>query len=35
MAVPWREYASANNIINSIKKEFPGDYKITIIKGMV
>lgn len=35
MAVPWREYASANNIINSIKKKFPGDYKITIIKGMV
>lgn len=35
MAVPWMEYASANNIIKKIKKDYPGDYKIKIIKGMV
>lgn len=35
MAVPWMEYASANNIIKKIKKDYSGDYKIKIIKGMV
>lgn len=35
MAVPWMEQASANNIIKKIKKDYPGDYKIKIIKGMV
>lgn len=35
MAVPWLEHASVNNVISSIKKEFPGRYEIKIIKGMV
>lgn len=35
MAVPWVEQASANNVIKKIKKDYPGDYKIKIIKGMV
>lgn len=35
MAVPWLEQASANNVIKKIKKDYPGDYKIKIIKGMV
>lgn len=35
MAVPWMEHASANNVIKKIKKDYPGDYEIKIIKGMV
>lgn len=35
MAVPWMEQASANNVIKKIKKNYPGDYKIKIIKGMM
>ena len=35
MAVPWMEQASANNVIKEIKKDYPGDYEIKILKGIV
>lgn len=35
MAVPWQEQAEANNVVKKIKKQFPGDYDIKIIKGIV
>ena len=35
MAVPWMEKASANNVVKNIKKKYPGEYQIKIIKGMV
>lgn len=35
MAVPWTEKATANNIVKKIKKDYPGEYEIKIIKGMV
>ena len=34
MAVPWTEYATACNIIQKIKKKYPGDYSVKIIKGI-
>lgn len=35
MAVPWMEQASANNVIKQIKKDYPGDYVVKILKGIV
>ena len=35
MAVPWMEKAAANNAIKKIKKDYPGEYEIKIITGMV
>ena len=34
MAVPWAEYATAYNIIQRIRKKYPGDYVVKIIKGI-
>lgn len=34
LAVPWLEYATANNITKRIKKKYPGDYIVRIIKGI-
>lgn len=34
MAVPWMEYATANNITKRIQKKYPGTYLIKIIKGI-
>lgn len=35
MAVPWMEQASANNVLTKIRKDYPGDYEIKILKGIV
>ena len=35
MAVPWTEQAEANNVVKRIKNQYPGDYEIKIIKGIV
>lgn len=35
IAVPWIDQASANNILKKLKKEFPGDYSIKVLKGML
>ena len=35
MAVPWMGQAEANNIIKKISKEFPGDYEIKVLKGVL
>lgn len=35
MAVPWEEHALANNIIKRIKKDYPGDYTVKVIDGIV
>lgn len=35
MAVPWLVQAPANNVVKAIKKEFPGEYEIKIIGGIV
>ncbi|WP_148410236.1 hypothetical protein [Murimonas intestini] len=34
IAVPWMEYATVYNITHQIKKRYPGDYVIKIIKGI-
>lgn len=35
MAVPWLEQASVKNKLNIIRKDFPGDYDIIVIGGIV
>ncbi len=35
MAVPWMEQARANNIVKEIRKKYPGDYVVKIMKGIV
>lgn len=35
MAVPWREYAEANNIIKKIQKDLPGEYEIKILRETI
>ena len=35
MAVPWTEHAAANNIVKKIRRNIPGEYSITVIKGLV
>ena len=35
MAVPWMEIAAVNNVIKKLKKDYPGEYEIKIIKGLV
>ena len=34
LAVPWLEYATVYNIIKRIKKMYPGNYSVKIIKGI-
>lgn len=34
IAVPWLEYATVYNIICRIKKKYPGDYVVKILKGI-
>lgn len=34
IAVPWLEYATVYNITNCIRKQYPGDYVIKILKGL-
>lgn len=34
IAVPWMEYATIYNIMQRIKKHYPGDYVIRILKGI-
>ncbi len=35
MAVPWTESAEANNVVKKVMKQYPGDYEVKIIKGIV
>lgn len=35
IAVPYLDYAEANNIVKKIKKSFPGNYKVEIIKEYI
>lgn len=34
LAVPWLEYATVYNITRRIRKKYPGDYAVKIIKGI-
>ena len=35
LAVPFTEFATANNIVNRLKEKFQGAYEIKILKGYV
>lgn len=34
LAVPWLEYATVYNITKRIRKKYPGNYSVKIIKGI-
>lgn len=35
IAVPWTDQATANNILMKIKRDIPGTYNITVLRGML
>ena len=34
LAVPWTEHARINNIVNKIRKKYPGNYMIEVLDGL-
>lgn len=35
ISVPWTDQATANNILKKIKRDYAGEYKITVLKGLL